>query len=377
MIKFLNLIMTSIDLITFVCYAPVYSILPCVYYGGDILDITFLLALQLLVSFAIYMGTITSNILHPIIFSNWVRYPEFIVGNIRDPERVGLHGTENIYINSPDGCRLGMWHLDSVNNMNFKSDNDDVHVFLYLHGKGCARNQPHRVRLYTTLRQMYPNHQVFALDYRGYGDSTGTPSEDGLVLDSMTAYNHILESFPGKNVHVIIWGQSLGTGVATKLSRQISEDPKLLEHLKCLIIDAPFTDIISAASTFSFLKYITEMLGKEFTERLIIRMLGPDILFDTKNHIQYVKCPIVILHGRADSIIPVDNSVKLYNSLAKEEPDCFKMFKPYVADTSTTNHTMIGKHDKVVSLIVIKEGGHNDLNTFKFTHDCIKNIVNE
>jgi len=324
------------------------------------------------------------HILHSMVFMHWIKYPKFIIGDIEDPRSLGLPDTYNLYMYTPDKCKLGMWHCHSLNSIHSKSDSEQVgvHAFLYLHGNGgSGRNQPHRVRLCSTLRQIYPDHHVFALDYRGFGDSTGTPTEDGLVLDAMTAYKFILEMFSEKNVHITVWGQSLGTGVATKLCRQISEDTTMSKSLKCLVLDVPFTDIVSGASTYHCLKYITMMLGKDFVQRLIKRMLGPDILFDTKTHIGYVRCPIVILHGKKDNIIPADNSIELYNSLLGDIDDSLKCYKPTARDinyTSFNSYQAFGKiNNNSITLCMFPKGTHNDLNTFEHTHIFIKVVLNK
>lgn len=69
--------------------------------------------------------------------------------------------------------------------------------------------------LYNVLTES--NYHVFCFDYRGYGDSDGTPTEDGITKDARVVYNYVA-SLVGNNM-IIVWGHSMGTAVATRLVR--------------------------------------------------------------------------------------------------------------------------------------------------------------
>ncbi|KAL8185173.1 UNVERIFIED_CONTAM: Monoacylglycerol lipase abhd12 [Gekko kuhli] len=82
-------------------------------------------------------------------------------------------------------------------------------VVLYLHGNGGTRGGEHRVELYKVLSSF--GYHVVTFDYRGWGDSIGSPSESGLTYDALHVFDWI-KARSGDNP-VYIWGHSLGTGV--------------------------------------------------------------------------------------------------------------------------------------------------------------------
>lgn len=91
---------------------------------------------------------------------------------------------------------------------------------------GNAGNIGHR----TPIARMIVNSigcNVFMLEYRGYGLSTGTPDETGLTLDGETAYEYLRQRAETRDHDIVIYGQSLGGAVAVKLAAKYQNDPKL------------------------------------------------------------------------------------------------------------------------------------------------------
>ena len=83
------------------------------------------------------------------------------------------------------------------------------------------------------------NVNVVAIDYRGFGNSEGTPTEDGLALDARAAWDWLMD----QGVHagnIVLLGHSLGTGVATRLARDLSKDPMVSIQPRGLILQAPY-----------------------------------------------------------------------------------------------------------------------------------------
>lgn len=110
-------------------------------------------------------------------------------------------------------------------------------VILYLHGNTASRGSGHRLDVYKMLRNL--GYHVIALDYRGYGDSDPiSPTEEGVVRDAMTVYNYICNITTNP---VIIWGHSLGTGVATNMLSQLNYMNE--KGPKGVILESPFTNI--------------------------------------------------------------------------------------------------------------------------------------
>jgi abhydrolase domain-containing protein 12 len=95
-------------------------------------------------------------------------------------------------------------------------------TILYFHGNAASRAAPHRVNFYSkwTSRAKV---NVLAIDYRGFADSEGTPTEEGLGVDAKTSWDWLV-SRGAKPAKILIFGQSLGTGVAAKLAYALSTE---------------------------------------------------------------------------------------------------------------------------------------------------------
>jgi fermentation-respiration switch protein FrsA (DUF1100 family) len=121
---------------------------------------------------------------------------------------------------------------------------------------------------------------LVALSYRGFGGSKGSPSEAGLIEDGQAAYDFARRQYPDSKL--VLWGESLGTGVAVALA---AEQP--VTHL---ILDAPYTSAVDVAADLYWF--------------LPARLLMKD-QFRSDERIKRVKAPVLILHGEADAIMPI------------------------------------------------------------------------
>lgn len=210
---------------------------------------------------------------HPVLqrqylFLHNVRFPMFAKYN--EPH---LHGslvgqTRNLYIASTDNVTLGAWHYlpkafyDAHENelQNAQADALDVlfdealrtyPTYVYLHGNGLNRAASFRVRTCTDISQEL-NANVLAIDYRGYGDSTGYPTEKGVVDDAYNAIQYVRQksrlaesdSRPG----IAIVGQSLGTGIGAQTALRMYLEG---QHLDALILLAAFKELRPMVTEFS------------------------------------------------------------------------------------------------------------------------------
>ncbi|MGA8292927.1 MAG: alpha/beta fold hydrolase [Rhodoplanes sp.] len=119
------------------------------------------------------------------------------------PSAAGMPQAEEVTLTTADSERLVAWHV---------APQSDRPVILYLHGNGGALR--HRVHRFTQLLQH--GFGMFAVSYRGFGGSTGSPSETGLLLDAETAYAFCTDYYAAKRI--VVWGESLGTGVAVAVA---------------------------------------------------------------------------------------------------------------------------------------------------------------
>jgi abhydrolase domain-containing protein 12 len=159
--------------------------------------------------------------------------------------------------------------------------NPETTTLIYLHGKFGNRGVPPRVYTYQKLAAVN-NFNVIAVDYTGFGDSTGSPTEQNVVADIKKVWDWLIERGATSN-RLIIMGHSMGTAVATKFTEQLqSFDIKP----KGLILKAPFTNIQNALfdqklfGKYHFLGpighipqlrgYLTSVLKLEFDSKSII-----------------------------------------------------------------------------------------------------------
>ncbi|KAJ1350294.1 hypothetical protein KIN20_006056 [Parelaphostrongylus tenuis] len=177
-------------------------------------------------------------------------------------------------------------------------------IVLYLHGNSFDRTISHRVEMYNVLSAL--GYQVVAFDYRGYGDSDGYPSERGLVNDSHVVYDYV-KSLCVKNA-IIIWGHSMGTGVATKLAMDLSIDgrPPL-----GLILESPFNNLRDVIMNHPF-SLTVRWMPETMVRNLIVQPLQKvGLTMETDQRIVNVSCPILIIHAGDDPVIPVKLARKL------------------------------------------------------------------
>ena len=203
-----------------------------------------------------------------------------------------------------------------INGLHFTTT-DPHGLILYFHGntrsiKGWARYARDFFRY---------NYDVVLVDYRGFGKSTGKRTEKDMLNDMQFVYDKLAAQYTEQ--HIIVYGRSLGSGFATK----IASDNKP----RYLILDAPY---------FSFRKAIERFLPI-LPVRLVLRFQ-----LRTDKWISNVSCHTYILHGTKDWLIPISNSEQLQ-----------------------------ALNPKMITLIRIKGGGHNNLPTFPEYHNFIRDIL--
>lgn len=161
-------------------------------------------------------------------------------------------------------------------------------VVIYFHGNGG--NLASRAPLFRDLAA--EGHGLLALSYRGYAGSGGYPSEEGFARDAEAAYATARALAPGSPV--VLFGESLGSGVAVRLAAEQPVDG--------LILTAPFTAV--------------EDRARELFWYLPVGLLLAD-RFRSRDRIGSVRAPLLILHGEADTVMPVTHGRALF-ALANE-----------------------------------------------------------
>jgi fermentation-respiration switch protein FrsA (DUF1100 family) len=182
------------------------------------------------------------------------------------PAQAGLAPAEEVALTAADGVGITVWHV---------APKDDKPVILYFHGNGGALH--YRVERFKKL--IADGIGLVALEYRGFGGNAGTPSEHGLIADAEAAYAFASARYPAKQI--VLWGESLGSGVAVAIA---AEKP-----VGRVILEAPFTSTAAVAS----LRYWY----------MPVRLLMKD-QFHSDKRIGKVTAPLLILHGFQDKTVP-------------------------------------------------------------------------
>jgi uncharacterized protein len=184
------------------------------------------------------------------------------------PVQVGLAGVEERAIQAPDGARVVAWYGRAQ---------PGRPTLLYFHGNGGSL----AARTPRIARFMDEGWGVYMMTYRGYGGSTGSPSEAANIADARLAYAALVqEGVPPQSI--VAYGESLGSGIAVRIAAELP--------VAGVILDAPYTSIVDvAAQAYPFLP---------------VRLLLID-RYETTRYIGSIKAPLLILHGQHDGVVPV------------------------------------------------------------------------
>ncbi|XP_076834266.1 lysophosphatidylserine lipase ABHD12 [Brachyhypopomus gauderio] len=253
-----------------------------------------------------------------LVFLNFVRVPYFI--DLKKPQDQGLNHTYNFYLQPEEGLHIGVWHTVPAALWEEAQDGgaewyehtlQSTHpVMLYLHGNAGTRGGDHRVQLYKVLSSL--GYHVVALDYRGWGDSEGSPSESGMTTDALYVYQWLQRRVGSSPLY--IWGHSLGTGVATNLVRRLCDRGT---PPAALILESPFTNIREEARSHPFSMVYRYLPGFEWF--FLDSITANDIRFASDDNVHHISCPVLILHAEDDTVVPFHLGKKLYNMAAESK----------------------------------------------------------
>jgi uncharacterized protein len=185
-----------------------------------------------------------------------------------------LRGAEAVILTTSDGETLNAWWKPPRTNRD--------PVYLYLHGNGA--NLSRRTGRFQAMTE--DGAGLLAVSWRGYGGSTGTPSEAGLMRDGAAAYGWLAARIPPSRI--ILFGESLGTGVAVALA---ASQPATL-----LVLDSPYASIVA--------------LGAQRFPFLPVALLSRDP-FRSVEMAPKVTIPVIAQHCTHDWVIPLSESQRL------------------------------------------------------------------
>lgn len=189
---------------------------------------------------------------------------------------------EDVLLETPDGEKLNAWWIPRPE--------AEAPLLLFFHGNAGSRE--HRLHNLQLLWQA--GISVLIFDYRGYGGSTGKPSEPGLIKDGLTAHDWLVRRFPGRPI--AYFGRSLGGAVAARVA--LERQPQRL------ILESVFTSV-------------PEMAGKVFP------IPGIGLLAKTQwnalNAIGKLEMPLLMIHGDADEVVPYAMGQQVFKASAAKE----------------------------------------------------------
>lgn len=199
-------------------------------------------------------------------------------GEDENPATVGLR-YESITLTTSDGERLVAWQLEPERPL------ADI---VYFHGNGG--NLSVWLPVLATLHRL--GYRVLAVDYRGYGLSTGAPTEQGVYLDADVTVRHAARG-RSPDRPLVFWGRSLGATIAASATRTVVPDGLVLEGAfpdKAAVIRAH--PVFRALNVFSSYRFSTVELLRGFRQ------------------------PVLVMHGTRDAIIPFSLGRELFERLS-------------------------------------------------------------
>jgi fermentation-respiration switch protein FrsA (DUF1100 family) len=194
--------------------------------------------------------------------------------------QTGLQGGEELRLATADGETLVAWRFPPK---------EDRPLILYFHGNGGALvDRVQRFRMFIAR-----GYGVFAVSYRGYGGSSGTPTQAGLMQDGEAAYREAhAQGYDGRRI--VLMGASLGAFVAVTLAGK--------HEAAALVLEAPFLSALDVARRHYPFFPVRRLMRDQFRSDLAI---GD------------VHVPLLVLHGEEDDVIPIASAMRLFE-LANE-----------------------------------------------------------
>ncbi|KAL0964251.1 hypothetical protein UPYG_G00321340 [Umbra pygmaea] len=254
------------------------------------------------------------EIIKRIVYSHRVRVPFFIDHTL--PAELSLNHTVNMYLTPEQGISLGVWHTVPESQWKEaqgkdlewyqKSLGDGSPIVIYLHGNTNSRAAPHRVGVVKVLSAL--GYHALSFDYRGFGDSSGEPTEDGLTTDALYLY-HWVKARSGNSL-VIFWGHSLGTGVSTNSAVKLLEQGIVVDGV---ILEGAFSAAQEAAQNLTHHIFAWHYWNFPGFEYLTQKKLAENIFyFPNDENLKRMRSPLMILHSEDDHLAPIHIAQQLY-----------------------------------------------------------------
>ena len=207
--------------------------------------------------------------------SSLVFYPEIGREIAATPAQLGLP-YEDLRLKTSDGIGLHGWFVPAAPARG---------TVLFLHGN--AGNISHRLDSVQMFHRL--GYDILIFDYRGYGNSGGTPSEEGTYRDADAAWRYLAEQKQVPACRIVLFGESMGGAIAAQLASR--------EKPAALVIASGFTSVPDLA----------QQLYPWLPARWLAR-----IRYDTRAYLRTVTAPVLIAHSPQDEIVPYAHGQALF-----------------------------------------------------------------
>lgn len=243
------------------------------------------------------------------VFQRHIMY--YPMGEMPQPASAGVGEMEAVRARTADGLELTGWLAEPA-------DADRPVVVLFHGNAGHIGDRAFKARPFLDA-----GYGVYLVEYRGYGGNPGSPSEEGLYADGRAAFE-VLRGRGLPPARWVLYGESLGSGVAVHLAGELA---RAGEPVAAVVLEAPFTSMGEAAATHY----------PWVPARTLVRDR-----YDSLGKIDAIGARLLVVHGTADEVVPVEQGRRLYAAAA--EPKQARW---------------------------IDGAGHNDL----FSHDAVRIIL--
>lgn len=195
--------------------------------------------------------------------------------------KVGLvpKGFQELYLKTDDGIKILSWYKKALK---------DQKTIIYFHGNGGNISG----RSHKFVDFVKAGYGILAISYRGYPGSEGSPTQNGLVLDGKSAIDFLKKEQGLKENDIILYGESLGSGVSMQLA------PSYKFYM--IVLESPFSSVESVAKSQYWYAPVSILLKDKF---------------DSLAKAQQVSSPVLIFHGVKDSVVDYGESQKLYQEI--------------------------------------------------------------
>ena len=206
------------------------------------------------------------------------------------PDDAGIaYGT--VRLDTEDGETLHGWWIPAPDvSRETSPDEPSEHTLLFFHGN--AGNISGRLESVQQFHQLGLN--VLIVDYRGYGQSTGSPSEEGLYRDAMACWRHLTGAKGIAPQEIIVFGRSMGGGPATWIAER--------EKPGAVILESVFTNVPD--------------VGAHHYPFLPVRALATN-QFDNEARVAEIEAPTLVIHSREDRVVPFELGRQVYEAAAE------------------------------------------------------------